>query len=147
MFLKNKIKQDTVDILPEFNSNKNFLSISKPLQKVVRDILVILSTRKNSLMYQVGKGSILYDSVWDNITLGLIQRMNIDIETNISRASSLTLKHLDIRNIDNKSLEIDLTLNVDSSIDLQVIADLNKKGYLTLKSATEIITETIIIPS
>jgi len=147
MFLKNKIKQESVDILPEFNSNKNFMSINKPLQKVVRDILVILSTRKNSLIYQPGKGSILYDSLWDNITTGLIERLKIDIETNIARSSNLVLKKLNIENTDNKSINIDIILNVNYSTDLQVIADLNEKGYLTLEKATEIITETIIVQS
>jgi len=146
MFLKNKIKQNSIDILPVFDSKFDFSTISSDLQKMLRDIMAILTLRKESLVYNIEVGGSLIDYIYDNITKTTINQIETELTHNLE--SSLYIKINSLKILEDKKdkrvLHIELVIDINETTDFKILFKLEKTGEMSVESAAKVISEVII---
>jgi len=146
MFLTNTIKKNTIDILPEFNSRFDFVVIDDQLKKILRDIMAILTLRQGSLVYQLDKGTKLFDYLWENISSDLLERIQLEMKYSLETSLNIKIKELkverDQKDVHQINIYISIILSEDA--DFKIVLALQKQGIITVEEASKVISKVII---
>ena len=146
MFLKNKIKRNTVDILPLFDGKFDFAKIDTDLQKLLRDIMAILTLRKESLIYNLDVGGSLLNFVFDNITQDTFNELKTEIIHNLEASLYIKISSVSIsqNKDDPKAIDINISIVVDDTTNFDIVFLLNKDGVMSVQTASKVISKIII---
>jgi len=146
MFLTNKIKQNSIDILPEFNDNFDFSVVDDELKKILRDLMAILTLRKGSLVYQLDIGTELFDYLWENITHELLHKVEVEMKYSLEASLNIKINSLHVERDEKKvhQVNIELSIMLSENSDLAISMTLSKQGIISIKDASKVISEIII---
>ena len=146
MFLKNKLTKASIDILPELNSYSDFKTIDQSYQKILRDLLVILSTLKGSILYQPNYGGNLYGFLWDALTHTVLNEIKELIDQSLSYSPYLTVKSINVTQSKTnvKTAIIEIKIVVDEETILKVNLNLSPLGDIEINDAEKIISKFIV---
>ena len=143
LFFKSGVNK-TIDIIPSFTNLNDIISVDSKFKKIVRDVMCILTTMKDTFIYRENLGTHAPTMEFEAATQINIDMLKTDLENELRRALKVNLKNISIEKQDKKFLQISIVLKVEDKSDLNLVVNISKDGAVELDSAVEKIVKYVI---
>lgn len=143
LFFKSGVN-NTIDPIPSFNNLNDIVSVDSKFKKILRDVMCILTTMKDTFIYRENLGSYAPTMQFEAATQVNIDMLKNDLENELRRSLKVNLKNIDVVKSETNYLQILIVLKVEDKSDLHLVVNMNSKGAVELDSAVEKIVKYVI---
>lgn len=145
LFFNDKVSK-VIDTIPAFNSTNDLVSVDSKFKKVIRNVMCILTTMKETFIYRNNIGTSAMAMEFELLIDSTINNLKMELEYELKRSISGNLKELKItKNTKHKNmLDVLIVLSIENKKDLHLLVNMQPKGIISLESAIEKVVNYVI---
>lgn len=145
LFFNDKVSK-VIDTIPAFNSTNDLVSVDSKFKKVIRNVMCILTTMKETFIYRNNIGTSAMAMEFELLIDSTINNLKMELEYELKRSISGNLKELKItKNTKHKNmLDVLIVLSIENKKDLHLLVNMQPKGIISLESAVEKVVNYVI---